>query len=100
MRCQKQNVYSTDHQYNIQIFTSNSSYFEIKPPPTGTVSRIDNCSLRDVTTCCQTVFASKLVLFGLRLKMSSKEKENKSKIRRVKLHEKHLDCFQKNKQLN
>ena len=47
------------------------SYLEMKPPPIGRASRIDDCSLRDVTTCCQTVLASKLVLFGLRFKISN-----------------------------
>jgi hypothetical protein len=56
----------------IYILKFDYFYFEIKPPPTGSASRIDGCSLREVTTCCQTVLASRLVLFGLRLYMSIK----------------------------
>lgn len=46
------------------------SYLEIKPPPIGSASRIDNWSLRDVTTCCQTLLASILLLFACRLRIS------------------------------
>ena len=64
-------VSKTERLYKKQIMNNfgffKNFYFEIKPPPTGSASRIDDCSLRDVTTCCQTVLASKLVLFGLRL---------------------------------
>lgn len=48
-------------------------YLEIKPPPTGSASRIDDWSLRDVTTCCQTVFESRLALFAWRLRISMKK---------------------------
>ncbi len=51
------------------------AYFEMKPPPTGSDSRTDNWSLRDVTTCCQIVLASRFVLFGYRLKISKKNRK-------------------------
>lgn len=52
-------------------------YLATKPPPNGSASRIDAWSLRDVITCCQTVLASTLALFGLRFKISAtRRREN------------------------
>jgi hypothetical protein len=56
-----------EKQIELFILREILSHFEIKPPAIGNASRIDDCSLSDVTTCCQIVFASRLVLFGLRL---------------------------------
>ncbi len=63
---QKQNVYEEEKK-KFEDALREIFYLEIKPPPTGRASRIDDCSLREVTTCCQTVLASRLVLLGLRL---------------------------------